>query len=281
VQQCPETATLASVDELSGHVWVQELPTGGTFRFQVAASGLVTFAVGDRTFDAVESVPIQYRRAAQLINDRIDRAALQAATDEPDDVLFCGVVTWNEGIEYDWSAVPAFVGVDVWAASKETFLSPDAATGVFERLGLPTLPAIQKEVPAAHADLTRFDDDAAFPESVWRTGKAAGVLLRDKSDGRVTAWQSKQSDTHTTTVQQSEAELAAEYATNDRIEQTVDVLRDGAHQPTVASIRDRLVADIAREAYAELFPDGEFIASVTAFQSAVAKRVQQHQLTSN
>jgi len=45
-------------------------------------------------------------------------------------------------------------------------------------------------------------------------------------------------------------------------------------------VSDRLVADIAREAYAELFPDGTFVTSVDAFQSAVAQRVQQYQLGS-
>lgn len=277
MKACPETATLASVDDLSGHLWVQELPTGGTFRFQVAASGLVTFAVGDRTFDSAESVPIQYRRAAQLITNQIDRAALQAATDASSTVTFCGMATWNEGLNYEWDVLPAFVGVDVWSSSKETFLSPDAATGVFKRLGLPTLPAIEKEASAAHTDFARFDNDTAFPESAWRSGKAAGVLLRDKSDGHVTVWQSECDESPSATRGPSVTELADTYATNERIERTVELLEDDTATPTVASVRDRLIADIAREAYVELFTDGEFIVSLPEFRSVVAQRVQQHQ----
>lgn len=275
----PDSLGLASSDDLSGHVWVQEVPTGGEFRFEVAQSGLVTFGVDDRTFDSVDSVPIQYRLAAELIDDRIDRAALAAATDDPSSVTFCGIATWNEGISYEWETLPAFVGIAVRAESKGRFLSPDAATRVFERLGLPTLPAVEKELSADHADFSRFEDDAAFPDSAWRNGKATGVLLRDKSGVRVTAWRSAYRETHTETERWSAPELAEAYATDERIDRTVQRLRDAGEPVAVSSVRDRLVADVAREAYTALFSDREFVASVPAFQSAVAERVQQHQFT--
>jgi len=63
---CPETPTLDDTVEFSGHVWIQELPTGGEFRFQVAQSGLVTFATADGSFESVTAVPVAFRRAAQL-----------------------------------------------------------------------------------------------------------------------------------------------------------------------------------------------------------------------
>ncbi|MFC6758071.1 hypothetical protein ACFQER_17340 [Halomicroarcula sp. GCM10025894] len=135
MKQCPETSTLADTGEFSGHVWVQELPTGGQFRFTVAPSGFVTFATPDGSFDAAAAVPVAFRRAAHKIEAQLDRDALQAATDAPDEITFCGIATRNEGIDYDWEAVPAFVGVDVWSGRSGTFLSPDAATGVFDRLG--------------------------------------------------------------------------------------------------------------------------------------------------
>jgi hypothetical protein len=71
--------------------------------------------------------------------------------------------------------------------------------------------------------------------------------------------------------------LAAEYATNTRIEQTVAALRAAEHPVTVDTVRDRLIADVAREEYVDLFVSGDFLASLSAFQSAVAERVQQYQ----
>ncbi|WP_058992414.1 hypothetical protein [Haloarcula sp. CBA1127] len=80
---------------------------------------------------------------------------------------------------------------------------------------------------------------------------------------------------------QAAVDLAAEYATDKRIEQTVAELQADGHSVTVDTIRDRLVANVAREAYVDLFVGGEFVASLSAFQSAVAERVQQHQSTAD
>ena len=55
-------------------------------------------------------------------------------------------------------------------------------------------------------------------------------------------------------------------------------LQESRESTTVSAVSNRLVADIAREAYAELFPDGTFVTSVDTFQSAVTQRVQQYQL---
>ena len=274
VKQCPETSGLKDT-EFSGHVWVQELPTGAEFRFQVAASGLVTFVTSEGSYDTAAAVPPQFRLAADLINQRLDRKALEAATDDPSDVTFCGIATRNEGIDFDWQKVPAFVGVDVWSGRQDRFLPLDSATSVYERLGLPTLPAIDKEVAAAHADFTQYADESALPQSAWRDGHAVGVLIRDKSGGRAAVW-SEQETTEPEHDSQSAAELAAEYATADRIERAVATLRTDKHSVTVDTVSDQLVAEIARESYTDLFSDGEFIASLSAFQSAVAERVQQN-----
>jgi len=277
VKQCPETPALDEV-AFSGHVWVQELPTGGEFRFQVAASGFVTVATTEQSFDTVVAVPPQCRRAAELINERLDREALEAATDDPSDVTFCGIVTRAAGVEYDWDSVPPFVGVDVWSGQQGQFLSPDAATAVFDRLGVPTLPAIDKELAAAHADFARYADESGFPQSAWRDGQAAGVLIRDKSGTRGVAWSHRHSHEPPSEPQSAE-EVAAEYATKRRIERTIAALRAGDQPVSVDAIRDRLIADVARESYAALFSDGEFVASLSAFQSAVGERVQQYQST--
>jgi hypothetical protein len=276
VKQCPETPPLDTADGFTGHVWVQELPTGGTFRFQVAASGLVTFATPERSFDTVTAVPAPFRRAATTISDRLDLDALQAATDDPERVTFCGIATRNEGVDYDWDSVPAFVGVDVWSQRQGQFLAPDTATSVFERLELPTLPTIETEVVAAHTDLARFHDETEFPASEWRAGSAAGVLIRDKSGGRGAAWAVDRAVTDPETEPRSAPALAERYATPARIDGTVAALQAEEAPLTVDSIRDRLIADLARESYVDLFPDGAFVASMAEFRSLVAERVQEH-----
>ena len=67
----------------------------------MSETGLVTFGVDNFVTETVKSLPIQYHRAAQLVTDQPDRAAFHAAVDDPTDVTFCGIASWNEGLEYD------------------------------------------------------------------------------------------------------------------------------------------------------------------------------------
>ncbi len=276
VKRYPETPTLAEAGEFTGHLWIQELPTGGQFRFQIAASGLITFGTVDRTFETVEAVPLPYRRAAETTKQCLNRGALQAATDNPEQVTFFGRATHNEGLDYDWTALPAFVGVDIWSGSIDALVSPDTATRVFDRLGLATLPAVEKEEPAAHTDLNRYHDATAFPQSAWRDGPAAGVLIRDKTSGRAHAWRPGVQETDPDPDTGTPTNLAATYATDERIEQTITELHESGQSPTIDAIRNRLVANVAREAYTTLYPGDKFVASVPEFESAVAERVQQY-----
>lgn len=281
VKRYPDTPALAEVGALTGHLWIQELPTGGQFRFQVAASGLITFGTVDRTFEIVDAVPLPYRRAAEAVSECLDRAALQAATNDPDQVTFFGLATRNEGIDYDWTALPAFVGVDIWSGNTDALVSPDTATRVFDQLGLATLPAVEKEVPAGHIDIGRYDDATGFPRSAWRDGPAASVLIRDKTGGRAQAWRPGVQDRDPDLDHEpgTPSDLAATYATDERIERTITELRESGQSPTIDAIRDRLVATVAREAYPTLYPGDEFVASVPEFESAVAERVQHYRAT--
>lgn len=276
MKRFPETPALGNGGEFTGHLWIQELPTGGRFRFQVAASGLVTFGTAARTFESVEAVPLPYRRAAEAVSACLDREALQSATDDPGQVTFFGLATRNEGVDYDWAALPAFVGVDIWSGVKDRVVPPDTATHVFDQLGLAILPAVEKEVPAAHTTLDRYGDDAGFPPSAWRDGAAAGVLVRDKTGGRARGWRSGVTERDSCPERGTPTDLAARYATDERIGRTVTELRESGQSPTIDAIRDRLVANLVREAYATLYPGGEFVTSVTTFESAVAERVQRY-----
>jgi len=235
--------------------------------------------VGVKRFPETPALDACDESAAETITERLDRAALRAAADDPGGVTFFGIATWNDGVPYEWESLPPFVGTDVWSTAKDRLLSPDTSTGVFERLGLPTLPAIEKERPAAHADFGRFNDASDFPDSEWRDGAAAGVLIRDKAGGRAEAWRRDDGASASAPKQRSAEELAETYATDDRIARTIAALGDDEQSLAVETIRDRLVADVVREAYIDLYSDGTFVASLPAFRSAVAERVQHHQFS--
>lgn len=276
MQSFPDTPACEATVDLTGHLWIQELPTGGDLRFRLTDSGALEFGTRSETAASITALPASYRRGAQFVRDGIDRTALQAASTDPTSITFFGLATRYEGLDYDWQAVPVFLGVDVWSGRKNRYLPPDAATTVFERLGLPTLPAIAKEQPVAHTDLSQYSEGAIPPGSSWAEDPAAGILLRDKTGTRCEVWFDSTARTETAPEPATADELAAEYVTEARIRRTVERVQAAGQAPTVETIRERIVADVAREHYAELYRNDEPVVSMDAFASEIAERVQRH-----
>jgi hypothetical protein len=271
VHPFPETPVLGEATDLTGHLWIQERPTGGRLRFQVAASGLLTFGTPDTA--TAEELPHPYRRAARTVRERFDREAFLEATDDPAGVTFSGVATWNRGVEYDWAALPLFVATDVWSAARGGFLPPDAAARAVERMGLSAPPAVEKELPRSHTDLDRYADPDAFPPSEWYDGPAAAVLVRDKTGSRGAAENPALEDTSSVGLAADVEDLADRFVIDERVDRATESLRASDRSPTVDAVRDRVVASVVREEYHRLYRDGDPVVEVSAFESAVAERI--------
>ena len=271
MKQFPETPPLSDAS-LSGHLWIQEHVTGLRIRFRVAPSGMLTFGAPKEVFDA-DGVPLPYRRATAHVREDLELSALRSATDEPESVTFFGVATLHEGIEYEWSELPPFVGVDVWSDERDAYLPPDGAARAYEAVGLPSLPAVEKE---ADADYTDLDGYAAgeMPTSAYRDGPAAGVLVRDKSDGRGVAWREEVVETDTEGTEETPEDLAERYATEERIDRTAETLVGRGEEPTVEAVLERLLVDVVRKNYTNLYAGGESVVSEKGFRSAVAERAK-------
>lgn len=270
VNAFPDAESLSSEPDLSGHLWVQELPTGAAIRVRVAETGLLTLATPERAFEPGGDVPLPYRRARQHLRENLDVDALRAATDDPSSIALVGLATRDEGVDYEWERLPPFVGVDVWSDERDGFLSPDAAAAAFERLGLAALPAVETEVPAEYADLDRYAGPNGMPASAWYDGPAAGLLVRDKSGGRARSWHPPADRPEP--LDASPEELADRFVTDERIRRTV--ARLGTDGPGVEPVLERVLADVARETYASLFREDELVVDERAFRTAVAERVR-------
>jgi hypothetical protein len=233
---------------------------------------MLTFGAPKEVFDA-DGVPLPYRRATAHVREDLELSALRSATDEPESVTFFGVATLYEGIEYDWSELPPFVGVDVWSDERDAYLPPDGVARAYEAVGLPSLHAVEKE---ADADYTDLDGYAAgeMPTSAFRDGPAAGVLIRDKSGGRGVARRGDVVETDTGGTEETPEALAERYATEERIDTTAETLVERGEEPTVEAVLEFLLADVVRKNYTNLYAGGEFVVSEKGLRSAVAERVK-------
>lgn len=278
----------APEDLLTGHLWLLELIDGTGLRFRMDESGLLRFGDPETTYGGPDAIPVALRPAVRHVRERFDREALRNAVDDPEGVTFLGVATHHRGTDYDWDRLPPFLGTDVWIGSESgsrgesgagseagsetgAFRPPDAAAAIFEGIGLDPVNAVEREVNARD-----FDPEAyAVPESAWRDGRVAGVVVRNKRGGRgkvLAAGTATDASEDVPPFDDSEA-IAATYATDDRFERVVADLDRGGKGATVDAVADRVVESIARETPVR-FGDGGGSADPGAVRAAVIDRAR-------
>jgi hypothetical protein len=267
VQNFPKTEPLSEDTDLSGHVWVQELFTGEPLCFRIAGSGFIEFGTRGGKFNG--DIPLPFRRGARCIREGIDRSALRGSVEDTESVTFFGTATLYKGLGYDWSELPAFVGVDVWSDEKGSYLTPDAASSAYGSLGLAPLPAFQKETDAGRVGVDRYAS-GDLPESRFKDATAAGVLIRDKSGRRGAVRQDVTDDAG----ERSPEEVVSRYVTGNRVQKVAK--EAGTSDEGIEEILDRLTEAVVRERYASLYGGRDSVTDEREVRSMVAERVRRH-----
>lgn len=261
---------------VTGHLWLQELVDGTPLRFQVQEAGPIRFGDETRRFDA-DDAPRELRYAVHEVQRDLDRAALRTAVADVETVTFVGVATHRRRVDYDWQRLPGFLGTDVWDEDTDEFLPPDRAEQVFRSLDLTPVNALAKEVRAADFHPNRYE----FPDSNWRDGKVAGVVVRNKTGGRarlpnpaVLASADEQDGIDPrpkdVTGDETADEFAEQFATRDRFQRAAATLEDeygGA--PGFDALQERVLDGIYRE-FTPVFEHAAI--DHDAFRRAVAER---------
>jgi hypothetical protein len=270
VRAFPETPAAESAPEVfdSGHLWLLERVDGAPLRFQLRDSGLLRFGDAERTYRDAADLPLSVQHAVRHVREQLDREAIRSAVDDTESVVFYGVATRYQGIDYDWDRLPPFLGVDVWSDDESAFRPPDAAEGIFERLGLHPINTVERERRARDFDPESYD----IPASDWYDGPAAGVLVRNKSGGRAVL-ENTGVGTDAEPLDLPAEELAEAYATTERFDSVATALRERGIGVTVEALFERVVEAIAREEHARLDAGRERL-DETAFRSAVAERAR-------
>lgn len=280
MKQYPAVPRAADAPDLfdSGHLWIQEQVDGALLRFRLRDSGLLQFGGRERVFDRGRSsgdsdaVPLAYRHAVRHVRESFDREEFRNTVADVESVVFVGEATVRRGVDYDWSRTPGLLGFDVWDADRERFLPPDSVEQIFERLGLTPVNTFSKEVRAVDFDPESFE----IPDSAWRDGAAAGVVVRNKTGGRgaivhpeYDEWR-EESDPATAPA----PDLADEFVTRERVERVAGDLEESGQSAGFDAVFDRLVEAIAREECHRLFHDRASV-DLRAFRSAAAERTQE------
>ncbi|WP_049972075.1 RNA ligase family protein [Haladaptatus cibarius] len=253
-----------------GHFWIQEKVDGTHLRFRLQESGLLQFGDRNRVYDA-DAIPTPYQHVVRHIRKNLDRSALRSAVENVESVVFFGEAMYQHIIDYDWRRTPSFLGFDIWSDSSERFLSPDRVEAIYDRLGLNHVNTFEKEVRAVDFD----PHDYEVPQSNWYDGKAAGVVLRNKTGGRVKLLDGDfEATNERKTSEKSPKDLARECATDRRFERVANALESNGQAVAVDALFERTFETIVREEHARLFGEANDI-DVQAFRSELASLTQQ------
>jgi hypothetical protein len=256
----PLSAVDEAADVLSGgHLWIQEYVPGEPLRVQLRESGALAFGDADRV---LEAVPLPLRAAVAHVRERFDRDALRAAVADPAAITLAGRAPCARGIDYDWERTPPFIGYEVRDGTRGEFLPPDAAAAAFERLGLAPANALAQEVRATDFDPGRY----AFPDSAFRGGPVAGVVLRNKAGGRALLRNPDVRREERDPL--SPEDLLDRYASPERLDRLAAALEASDRPVTVDALAERTVDAVGREAADRLPADPD----PAVLRSAAAER---------
>jgi|AntRauMinimDraft_4_1070384.scaffolds.fasta_scaffold00462_11 hypothetical protein len=273
-------------DLLSGHLWLLELIDGTGLRVQMDESGLLRFGDPETIYESFDAVPLTLRPAVRHVRERFDREALRASVDDPAGVVFFGVAPHYRGTEYDWERLPPFLGTDVWsdeaAGPGGAFRPPDAAAAIFEGVGIDSVTVVERERNARDFDPETY----RIPESAWRDGPAAGVVVRNKRGGRGTIVPGDDETTRSATERSASdepdelgefGEIVTRYVTRARVNRAINAAGRGGDPPAIGPIADRVVELVARETPVRFNDDGAVAAAVSRdrFRTAVVDRVRE------
>lgn len=257
----PETPRLADAGSdfvASGHLWLFELLEGGPLCFSMDSSGLLRFGDRERTGLATNRAPPRYRAAVRHVREHVDRDGLRAATADPGGITFCGVATYRRHFDYDWNAMPAFLGCEVWSSARQGWLPPDQAHAAFEGLGLQPVPVPEREQRARDFEPSAY----TFPTARYAARPVAGVIIRKKAGGRARLLNPDVHDDH--------ADLPAIHTATE----LVDWAQETAALPTVADPQEQVDLDtLVDELYRRVPP--EFRPPAGPDESAVRAAFQQ------
>lgn len=255
----------------SGHLWLLEAVAGAGFRFQLRETGMIQFGDADRVYDSPDELPAQYQHAVRHVQSHLDREALRAAVDDVEEVVFFGTATQYQGIDYDWDRLPSFLGCDIWSADAGAFRPPDAVDGIYSGLGLQAVTAVEQELRARDFNPKTY----TMPQSAWYDGPAAGVVIRNKQGHRARLTNPDVPEAEPTVpTEQTAADLAAEYGSDQRFGRLSEQLDEQGQPVTVEALFERILEGIVRELPAQTF--GERGIDMAAFRSALAARTQEY-----
>lgn len=263
-----------------GIIVIQEKLDGANFRFTWEPEDGITYGSRRTWGDGLNKE--QFHDPIRYVDSHADREALSEQHDEHGQLVYFGEAMLPHTISYDWEETPDFLGFDVWSVEAQEFLPVNQTYHLFEEIGLPKAPLIDK----VNAD--NWDDyDFEVPESQYFDGKAEGVVFKNHTTDVYAKYvredfkeKNKKTFGKPKKYQESGAEkLAYQYITEARIEKAAYRLRDEGEwdydslkMEMMRDLPEEVIRDMADEEAGNVFMEENWEIDTQEFRSVVSSR---------
>lgn len=170
-----------SEDAAENTIYIEEKMDGANFRFGQVHG---TFRVGSRNVDLTQYVKINQKyppfsdvdreKTGQFRNAILH--ALEYYTEVRPNYVYYVEYMIPHTIDYYWSRMPTFIGLDILDLDTGKFLSWKEKKKEFMRLGIPLAPLVWK---GKLKDFNAKVWEEQIPKSAYRDGKAEGIVIKD------------------------------------------------------------------------------------------------------
>ena len=232
-----------------GEIVVLEKLDGNNFRFALADESELQFGSRQTKLGTdPDGIGGQFDDVTDYLAAQVDVDALADLEQECGRIVCFGENMIEHTLDYEWASVPQFLGFDVWLAGEDRFATWDRTREIFETLGVPTVPEIER-VPADAIPLEREGDTVVveyeIPPSKYRDGIAEGVIFRnDEVGARAKMVSETFRERHESTDDEPESDadrLVGRYCTPARIRKAAHRLLD---EGTYDCLEMRMMEDL-------------------------------------
>lgn len=261
-----------------GTVVVQEKLDGANFRFKYSRASGFTF--GSRRTSGENLHRDQFADPIEYVEENANRGKLEWYRETYGDLVFYGEAMIPHTISYDWETTPEFIGFDIWSVDEQEFLPTTDVYSIFEDVGLPTTPLIEK------MDVSEWDgSDFEVPESEFYDGKAEGVVFKNHDTstyGKFVTQDFKEKNQKTfgrskKNQEKGYVKLSHQYVAQQRIEKAVHRLVDENEYDSIkmdmmVDLPEAVIRDMVEEEAGNIFMYENWTVDIGEFRSNVSSR---------
>jgi len=171
--------------EPTDKIVLQEKIDGGNFRFMFNDGNII---FGTRTQQMTSStgeevnVNKNFKRCLTFVKMTIPPKMIK----KYERLIFFGECVIKHSMDYDWDAIPPYLGFDIYDIKTERMLDVDKATSIFKDLHLPFVPIIEtltaKDI-IEHGIDEKLIPISAYPPKANPTQRAEGVVFKNYNNG--------------------------------------------------------------------------------------------------